>query len=308
MATLLKKMLENPGYVFVRGAGRFAMVRKFVTVIKGWLEYRRTLQYRCELTANIGNSVFTGIQLEEYMRNLNASGCGFGLRLPNDVVEEIRAYAESSTVYAFRDPKLGFLLQERRQAEALLGREILLAQYFNAQEDCSAISRIAEDPLLKLIALNYLGSIPKYLGATLWWTFPVTPNRADQMKHAHFFHRDIDDFKFLKFFFYLTDVDAGDGGHWVVAGSHQYAPKITIKDRFVTRRFEDKEINNYYKNSDPIEVIGPAGLGFAEDTLCVHKAATPIRNPRLILQLQFGLFDFVPQNDKRSASELQRIT
>jgi hypothetical protein len=307
MATLLKKMLENPGYVFVRGAGRFAMVRKFVTIIKGWLEYRRTVQYRRELEAKIRSSLFKGIQVEDYMRNLNASGCNFGLSLPQDLVEEIRNFAESNPVYAFRDPKLGFMLQDRSKAEVVLGREILLAQYFNAREECPAISRIAEDPLLNLIALNYLGSFPKFLGIHLWWTFPVTPNREDQMKHAHFFHRDIDDFKFLKFFFYLTDVEKGDGGHWVVAGSHQKAPNIHFRDRFMTRRYEDREIEEFYEKANIIEVAGVQGQGFAEDTLCVHKAATPVRHPRLILQLQFGLFDFVPEKEKRSASELKRI-
>ena len=285
----------------------FGIVRKLVTDIKGWLGHSRTQRQRREHTARIGNSLFTGIQLEEYMRNLNASGCGFGLRLPQDVVGEIRSYAESSPVYAFRDPKLGFLLHDRRQAEDLLGREILLAQYFNAQEECPAISRIAEDPLLKLIALNYIGSIPKFLGASLWWTFPVTPNRADQMKHAHFFHRDVDDFKFLKFFFYLTDVEKGDGGHWLVAGSHRKAPHIRFRDRWMSRRFEDLEIGDFYEKKNIIEVTGEQGQGFAEDTLCVHKAATPVRQPRLMLHLQFGLFDFVPENDKRSVSELKRI-
>jgi hypothetical protein len=221
------------------------MVRKLVTVAKGWLGLSKTLRHRRELMASIRNSFFADIRLDEYMRNLNASGCGFGLRLPNDIVEEIRAYSESNPAYAFRDPKLGFLLQDRRQAEDLLGREILLAQYFNAQEECPAISRIAEDPLLKLIALNYLGSIPKYLGVNLWWTFPVTPNRVDQEKYAHFFHRDIDDFKFLKFFFYLTDVEKGDGGHWLVAGSHRKAPHIRFWDRWKTRRFDDLEIEQY---------------------------------------------------------------
>ena len=307
MAIKLNKLLENPGYVFVRGVGRFSMVRNIVSYTKGWFEYSRTQRRQRELTARIGTSLFKGIQLEEFMRELNVAGCNFGLRLPKDVVEEIRAYSESAPAYAFRDPKLGFLLENRGQAEAVLGKGILLAQYFNAQEECPAIARIAEDPLLNLIALKYLGSIPKYLGASLWWTFPVTPNREDQMKHAHFFHRDIDDFKFLKFFFYLTDVEKGDGGHWLVAGSHCKAPHIRFRDRFISRRFEDSEIEEYYENANIVEISGEQGLGFAEDTLCVHKAATPVRQPRLILHLQFGLFDLVPASDKRLASELKRI-
>lgn len=307
MAIKLDTLLENPGYVFVRGVGRFSMVRKLVTDTKTWFHYSRTQRRQRELKARIGTSLFKGIQIEEFMRELNTAGCGFGLQLPQEVVEEIRAYSESAPVYAFRDPKLGFLLENRGQAEAALGKGILLAQYFNAQEECPAITRIAEDPLLNLIALKYLGSIPKYLGASLWWTFPVPPDREDQMKHAHFFHRDIDDFKFLKFFFYLTDVEKGDGGHWLVAGSHRKEPHIRFRDRLVTRRFEDREIGEYYENANIVEIFGKQGLGFAEDTLCVHKAATPIRHPRLILHLQFGLFDLVPESDKRLASELKRI-
>lgn len=307
MAINLNRLLENPGYVFVRGSGRFSMVRKLVTYTKGWFHHNRTQRRQRELRARIGASLFKGIQLEEFMRNLNVAGCGFGLQLPQEVVGEILAYSESAPVYAFRDSKLGFMLENRGQAEAVLGKNILLAQYFNAQEECPAISRIADDPLLNLIALNYLGSIPKYFGANLWWTFPVTPNREDQMKHAHFFHRDIDDFKFLKFFFYLTDVEKGDGGHWLVAGSHRKAPHIRFRDWLTNRRFEDREIEEYYEKENIMEISGKQGLGFAEDTLCVHKAATPVRQSRLILQLQFGLYDLGLESDKRLASELKRI-
>ena len=200
-----------------------------------------------------------------------------------------------------------FPSQNRKEAEKVLGREILLAQYFNALENCEAIQDIAADPVLNWIALKYLGCVPKFLGVNLWWTYPTTPNKADQLKHAHYFHRDIDDFKFLKFFFYLTEVERDDGGHWIVAKSHKKAPHIRTKDRFITRRFEDDEIVEYYGSENIIEVIGQAGTGFSEDTLCVHKAATPSNNPRLILQLQFGLFNLVPRDDRRSDSELVRI-
>jgi hypothetical protein len=145
------------------------------------------------------------------------------------------------------------------------------------------------------------------MGCNLWWTYPITPDRQDQLKHAHYFHRDIDDFKFLKFFFYLTDVEPGDGGHWLVSGSHRKAPHIRSKDYFLTRRFEDAEIASYYPRSSLLEIVGPRGLGFAEDTLCVHKAASPSRHPRLLLHLQFALFDFGVGSDERRPDQLQML-
>ena len=291
----------------MRGPARFNWIRSLVTAAKRALGREESSRQDLRLKAEMGNTVFSRLDVEKHFSNLNEYGCSFGLKLPAHIVQEIKDYAESNPVYAFRDPKLGFLLPDRHKAESMLGKKILLAQYFNAQQNCPAINKIALDPLLNWIALNYIGCVPRYLGAVLWWTYPVMAERSERLKHAQFFHRDIDDFKFLKFFFYLTDVEVGDGAHWVVAGSHRKAPHVSIRDRFVTRRFEDEEINNFYEKADLIEVIGPGGTGFSEDTLCVHKAATPTRNPRLILQLQFGLFDFVPENDRRSPSDLQRI-
>jgi hypothetical protein len=74
------------------------------------------------------------------------------------------------------------------------------------------------------------------------------------------FHRDVDDFSFVKFFFYLTNVGASDGPHVCVLGSHRRAPVLSWRDRLTLRRYTD------------------------EDTTCVHKGTTPTGNPRLLLQ------------------------
>lgn len=304
---LIRSLTSQPGYTLMRGPARFNWVRSLVTGIKRALGRAEATRMEIRLKAEMGETLFTGLDVEKYLANLHQRGSSFGLKLPEYLVQEIIHYAESNPVYAFRDPKLGFMPPDRHKAETVLGKKILLAQYFNVQLNCPAINKIALDPVINWIALNYIGCVPRYLGANLWWTYPTIAERSERLKHAQFFHRDIDDFKFLKFFFYLTDVEAGDGGHWIVIDSHRNPPHVRLKDRFVTRRFEDEEINNYYDNSNLIEVIGQAGTGFSEDTLCVHKAATPARNPRLILQLQFGLFDFVPENDYRINSELQRV-
>ena len=304
---VLDTFVKNPKYVFVRGVGRFGPVRRIVTETKRLLGSKKAQKYRQSLMSEMGNTIFANVHLDDFMRTLNEDGCAFGLKLPRGIVEEIQGFAESHPIYAFRDPKLGFWLPDLETAETKLGKEILLAQYFNVQDNCSAVSKLVFDPLLNCIALNYLGCIPRFFGVNLWWTFPVTPNRQDQLRHAQFFHRDIDDFRFLKFFFYITDVQKGDGTHWIVRGSHKRAPFIRFRDHFTTRRFEDREIREYYDESDLIEVVGSRGEGFAEDTLCVHKASCPSAQARLVLQLQFGLFNFAPEGDKLAHSELQNI-
>lgn len=304
---ILRTLLENPRYALVRGIGRFASVRSGVTGFKRAITRVHTQRVASNLEACMDTTLLSGVDRHAFMREMHVRGCAFGMVLPALLVDAILHYADTHPVYAFRNEKYGFMPGERPAAEAALGKEILLAQYFNTERDCAAIRQLAADPLLNWVALQYLGTVPRFVGCNLWWTYPIRPSREDQLEHAHFFHRDIDDFKFIKFFFYLTAVEPGDGGHWLVAGSHRKHPHVTLKDRFVTRRFEDAEIKDFYAPSDILEVAGPRGLGFAEDTLCVHKAASPSRKPRLVLQLQFALFDLQIGNDRRASGDLEML-
>jgi len=304
---ILKSLITKPKYTLMRGGARFSLIRKSVAGIRRTLGRNKAEQYERMLMSKMDNTMFPDIDLNDFIENMKENGCCFGLKLPRKIVAEIERFAETNPAYAFRSEKQGFLNKDRKKAESIIDKEILLAQYFNLQKNCDAINKIVSDPVLNWIALKYLGCVPAYLGSVLWWTYPVTPSRDDQLKHAHFFHRDIDDFKFFKFFFYITDVDEGDGGHWLVPGSHEKPPHIKLKDYFITRRYEDDEIKEFYNKSNVIEVYGDKGVGFAEDTLCVHKGATPSKKPRLILHIQFGLFDLVPENDKRDKSELSSI-
>ena len=304
---ILKVLADNPRYALMRGVARFTPVRWGVSRLKGVLESGVAARHERELLAGMHTTLFRDADRQALLGSLNARGCAFGLQLPESILTAIQQYADSSAVFAYRNENHGFHPGERVKAESALGKEILLAQYYNSEDGCEAIRTVAADPLLNWVALKYLGSMPKFLGVNLWWTYPVRPSREDQLKHAHFFHRDIDDFKFLKFFFYLTEVESGDGAHWLVSGSHRKPPYIRVKDRFLLRRFEDAEIRQFYDPEAVVEIIGAPGLGFAEDTLCVHKAASPTRRPRLILQLQFALFDFESASDRRDPALLRMI-
>ena len=50
-----------------------------------------------------------------------------------------------------------------------------------------------------------------------------------------------------------------------------------------------------------------AGTGFAENTLCIHKGSTPRATPRLLLQLQYALFDYGAMNDHVDRDRLRPI-
>ena len=304
---ILNSLTTQPGYTLMRGVARFGSVRSLVAGARGALHGERTRQMieTCERRAD--ESWFAGLDRSDFVRRLRDDGIAFGLRLPSTVVAQIRTWAEQQLCYADRDPQLGFHLADRPAAEAKLEKPILLAQYFNTATDCAPITRLAADPVLQWVAASYLGSVPTFVGANLWWTFPVRALEADRNKHAHVYHRDVDDFRFFKFFFYLTDVPPGEGAHVCVTASHREPPQLRAGDRWNIRRYGDDEISAVYPPARVKEICGEAGVGFAENTLCIHKASTPRHEARLLLQLQFALFDYGAMHDRRPLQALSRL-
>jgi hypothetical protein len=255
----------------------------------------------------MSTTLFPQLDREAFVRDLREDGVAFGLKLPADLVEEIRAWADAHPSFADREAALGVRPGGLAAAEARLGKRILLTQYFNARSECPAVARLASDPALQWIAAAYLRSVPTFVGTNLWWTYPVDASPEDRDRHAHLFHRDVDDFSFFKFFFYLTDVAPGEGAHVLVRGSHRRPPARNFADRWNIRRYSDDEVRAAYDAGDILEITGDAGTGFAENTLCIHKGRTPATSARLLLQLQYALFDYGNMHDERDPAQLSYI-
>lgn len=305
LRTLTRGLRSQPLYTLMRMMARFASVRSTVVGSRSLWHAGRLRRVLQDCEARMDASQFNGIDLPTIVRDLREQGVAFGLTLPTAVVDEIRTYAERTPSFADRLEDRGIAPGARAWAEQRLGKPILLAQYFNARSDCPEIARLAEDPALRWIAAQYLQSVPTFVGANLWWTYPVDATPEDRDLHAHRFHRDVDDFRFFKFFFYLTDVAPGEGAHVLVRGSHLRPPAPRgLADRWNIRRYSDDEIAAAYAPEDVLEITGPSGTGFAENTLCVHKGRTPLSSPRLLLQLQFALFDYGNMHDERAPAHL----
>lgn len=307
LANIYSSLTSNPGYTLMRGLARFETARASVSRLREISHSRRLQSYLEDMEAQRSKSVFKDIDQENFVRNLRKDGISFGLKLPADIVDGILAWTKDSLCFADRDVSHGFKFEDRPNADKALGKPILLGQYFNTLETCNEISDLSQDPVLLAIAAAYLKSSPTFVGANLWWTFPVNALEADRTKHAHVFHRDVDDFKFFKFFFYLTDVPPGEGAHVAVVGSHVDPPKLRKSDPWFIRRYTDAEISDYYPADAIKEICGAAGEGFAEDTLCIHKGSTPKTEPRLLLQLQFALYDHGVMHDRREPDCLRQV-
>ncbi|MEL7499155.1 MAG: phytanoyl-CoA dioxygenase family protein [Planctomycetota bacterium] len=144
------------------------------------------------------------------------------------------------------------------------------------------VQQLATDPYFFSIAQAYLGFNPVQDLLSMWWSAPG--DSALQSRAAQLYHFDMDRFKFVKFFVYLTDVDANNGPHCYVRGSHVRKPATLLRDE----RISDEEILQHYPSQDLVELTGPVGTMLAVDTRGFHKGKPLVERDRLIFQIQFA--------------------
>jgi len=137
---------------------------------------------------------------------------------------------------------------------------------------------IANDPAVLAAVSEALGARPLISSMTAWWSIP----HPGEARDAELFHRDVDDWRFIKLFVYLTDVDDESGPHAYVPGSHR-SPKL--RD---IRRYTDEEVEAAYPGETMI-IRGKAGDAFLENTQGLHRGIPPRSKLRLLYQVLYSL-------------------
>jgi ectoine hydroxylase-related dioxygenase (phytanoyl-CoA dioxygenase family) len=140
--------------------------------------------------------------------------------------------------------------------------------------------RLANDPTVLSIVAGMLGATPTISYMATWWSIPSGKGKPQQAEN---FHRDVDDWRFVKLFIYLTDVDETAGPHKFVKGSHKVNKLTDI------RRFTDEEIADTFGIENQVEFQGRAGTCFLENTYGVHRGVPPASTNRLLLQVLYSL-------------------
>ena len=112
-----------------------------------------------------------------------------------------------------------------------------------------------------------------------WWSY-ATGMGAQQAEN---FHRDVDDWRFVKLFVYLTDVTLGSGPHKYVLHS---APQNKLTE---IRRLEDEEVAQSFGQENIRTMTATAGEGFLEDTYGIHKGQPVQSGHRLLFQVVYTL-------------------
>lgn len=275
---------RNPRWLFMRQLGRFGVVRSLF----------RRFQSRT-IPQFSGESVFPQAATDFIVQSVDKDGLYLGLNLSSEQLQDIITYTKHYPCYGDRKAEYGFHYAQKLEAEAWYERKFVTASYFNTIETCPAIAQLSRDPLILSIAAQYLGTTPVLISSNLWWSFVTEASIQARRKAAQLFHYDLDDYRFIKFFFYLTNVDGLTGAHACVQGTHR---RKKLRHEWNRKRFRDSEIIDAYGIENLVTIRGNAGFGFVEDTLCFHKGMPPIRHDRLMLQLEFATCDYQMQHDR----------
>ena len=235
--------------------------------------------------------------------DLKRDGIALGLTLRPDIVDEIRAWADANPCYGNLCHSWGFSRPDRVRAEERAGAKFTVAHFFNTH-DSPVIRSLAADPFFEEIAKRYVGPRARFISTHMWWSFANDLSSSDRHKFAQQFHFDLDDYRFVKFFFYLTDVDEESGPHVYVRGSHRGKK---LGDMFPMRRFSDEEVVEKWGERNIKRVVGPKGTGFVADTFGIHKGQPPRTKERLVLEFLWSQHDWGFGTDVVPPGELSTL-
>lgn len=232
--------------------------------------------------------MFSGIDARQVAQGLREDGIFTGLQIPEELHREIRQFAETTPCFGNFDRQLPFLAPSHAEAEKTYGRSLLCGHYFDHSLESTGVRVVQQDPLLLDVAKLYLGGEARLITTRIWWSFPTSASEADRrLASLDRFHFDLDDWRMIKFFFNLVDVDEGTGPHVFVKGSHR-SRKMKHQLTLLVGHPAD-EVLNYYGEDQVVTLTGKAGFGFVEDPFGFHMGTVPTDKPRLMMEVGFGV-------------------
>lgn len=146
--------------------------------------------------------------------------------------------------------------------------------------NCPHLLNIGNNSKVLEVVSEFLGCKPTLSNITLWNSFPSD----DGPRNSEYYHRDVDDIRFVKMFIYLSDVDHKSGPHVYVEGSAKENKCLEI------RRYQDSEVMDSIDPKSIRIITGKVGDTFIEDTFGLHKGTVVEHGVRTVLQFEYSMF------------------
>jgi hypothetical protein len=275
---------EDPKWLLMFVAARFVLVRRLSALLS-----------RSRPAPVARSRIFPEVDTDRIAGDLDRDGVHSGLQLPRDIVDRMVAFADRTPCFGDFDRDLSFPHYDYRRAQIEANRPILVGHYLDRLDACSDATAIQADPVLRGIARRYLRADPVVISCRMWWSFPASGYGEADLKRASQdrFHFDLNDWRSLKFFFYLTEVDSESGAHVYVRGSHRKRRLRHQISPFVGKSHSD--VVGFYGESRVMQICGPAGFGFVEDPFGFHMGTVARMRPRLMFEVEYGVSPPTPR-------------
>jgi hypothetical protein len=150
----------------------------------------------------------------------------------------------------------------------------------------SIYARFALQDTILQIANAYFGMYTCLRYYNVWHTFPTN----GQASQSQLWHRDREDFKILKVFVYLSDVEEGAGPLTYARGSQRSRRFIREPEYFVeggTKRSYDWQMAAVIAGEQWLTATGPTGTIVFADTSGYHKGGLALDRDRLMYVCMF---------------------
>ena len=272
----------GPAHLLMYTAGRFSTVRKVGAAIS-----RRRSRAATDVAPQEQTSFLEKVNVDEIVARLERDGICGGLCLRPETLNELKSFYDTAPCFGNGLRSQPFLIAQKQAAEDQYGTAFSAGRYLDCWKTCATIRNLLQDPTLISIARGYLGAEPVLITARMWWSFSADTDSSEQVANGQAFHYDLDDYRAICFFFYLTDVDEQSGAHQCVLGSHRSKPLRFLLSPFKQR--SDASIEAAYGRERITSIFGASGEGFAEDIFCYHKGLPPRSGDRLLLQIRYRL-------------------
>jgi ectoine hydroxylase-related dioxygenase (phytanoyl-CoA dioxygenase family) len=180
--------------------------------------------------------------------------------LSEDEVEKIKNYLNDIKGYNFHIPNRAFNKIPQKYDENLNWNSC--AYKTNQLMHNAQILNLITRPDVIATIQEYLGCLPTITSVSSWWS-----KYTGETFHTQNLHRDYDDFKFLAFFIYLSDVNEDNGPHIYYANTHNGSDDMSNKK----------------------VITGKAGTAIFADTFGLHHGKPLNKGDRLLFWTRYCL-------------------
>jgi hypothetical protein len=164
------------------------------------------------------------------------------------------------------------------------------------------VQKLLADISLIKVAQSYLECVPKSDVLGMWWH--TAYEKTENAEAATMYHFDMDTIKWVKFFFYLTDVKKENGAHQFIKGTHNG----NIPDSLMQRKYEriaEDELEKFNLIKDEVTYEARRGTIIMEDTSGLHRGYPVQNKDRLLFQIQFSDILLNPQDHRTKFSDVK---